>query len=60
MKDFLKIWISEKRDIFLVPLEVTEVTRKNFLVPFKVTENFSWFISRSDSLFLFLYLCICF
>ena len=24
MKDFLKIWISEKRDIFLVPLEVTE------------------------------------
>lgn len=30
MKDFLKIWISEKRDIFLVPLEVTE--------------NFSWFI----------------
>ena len=44
MKDFLKIWISEKRDIFLVPLEVTEngCARENFLVPFKVTENFSW------------------
>lgn len=24
MKDFLKIWLSEKRDIFLVPLKVTE------------------------------------
>jgi len=48
MKDFLKIWISEKRDIFLVPLEVTE---KYLFFPAK-----AWFEARY--FIIFLYICM--
>lgn len=41
MKDFLKIWISEKRDIFLVPLEVTE---KYLFFPAKTRFEVRYFI----------------